>query len=131
MDPVGELIIKQAVSEVITRRHENGTTFWRARKIELRLGHPDDRFGWVLWPSRTTVLAARGAIPVSYAVDAWGDRAASDQGGPDAGQESVRPEVLTMKSRFFPPQTCQSSTIRGDVFAAPLRANMSETLLVP
>jgi hypothetical protein len=78
-----------AVSEVITRRHENGTTFWRARKIELRLGHPDDRFGWVLWPSRTTVLAARGAIPVSYAVDAWGDRAASDQGGPDAARPSL------------------------------------------
>src|SRR6202030_2088028 len=42
-----------------------------------------------LWPSRTTVLAARGAIPVPYAVDSWGDRAASDQGGPDAERPSL------------------------------------------
>src|ERR1700722_1533684 len=29
--------------------------------------------------------------------------------GPAAGQESAKPEVLTRKSRFFPPHTGQSS----------------------
>jgi hypothetical protein len=82
-------LLALAVSEWITRRHENGTTFWRARKIELRLGHDDPRYGWVFWPSRTTVLAVRGAVPVPYAVDAWGDRAASDRGAPDPARPSL------------------------------------------
>ena len=82
-------LLAVGTAELILRRGESGTTFWRARKLELRMGRPDAALGNVLVPSRTTVLAAPGAKPVSYAIDAWGDRAASDGGAPDPALPSL------------------------------------------
>jgi hypothetical protein len=75
--------------ELLLRRNLNGTATWRASKLELKIGRPDPRYGWVLLPSRTTALAAAGARPVAYAVDAWGGRAATDKGAPDPALPSL------------------------------------------
>jgi hypothetical protein len=75
--------------ELILRQGERGTTSWRARKLELRMGRPDARFGWVLLPSRTVVLAAAGAPPIAYAIDGWGDRAPSAAEAPDPSRPSL------------------------------------------
>ena len=69
-------------SELILRRGNGHLTAWRAAKVEFRLGRPDPRFGWVMLPSRATVLGPP-AHPVVYAIDAWGDRAQTPQGPPD------------------------------------------------
>ncbi len=75
-------------SELILRRGDRETTLWRAPKLEFYLGRPDARFGWVLLPSRATVLGPPER-PVLYAVDAWGDRAGSERGAPDPGLPSL------------------------------------------
>lgn len=75
--------------ELILRQGERGTTTWRARKLELRMGRTDGRFGWVLSPSRTVMLATAGAPPVAYAIDAWGDRARSASAPPDPSRPSL------------------------------------------
>ncbi len=75
--------------ELYLRRGERGTSFWRAQKLELKLGYTDPRFGWALWPSRTTLLAAPGGAKVSYSVDAWGDRAQDSRGTPDPARPSL------------------------------------------
>src|SRR6266851_3337033 len=77
-----------AASELILRRGEGQPAAWRAAKVEFRLGRPDARFGWVLLPSRTTVLGPP-QHPVVYAVDAWGDRAQAPQGAPDPDLPSL------------------------------------------
>lgn len=76
------VLLALATSEVVLRLHEHGTSYWRSRKLEFRFGREDPRLGWVLLPSRTTVLGPPQRR-TSYAVDAWGDRAASDAGAPD------------------------------------------------
>lgn len=53
------------------------------------MGRPDKRYGNILLPSRTSILAEPGAQPVIYAVDAWGDRAASDRQVPDPAEPSL------------------------------------------
>lgn len=75
--------------ELILRQGERGTTSWRAKKLELRMGRPDPRFGWVLVPSRTVVLAVAGAPPVEYAVDGWGDRGPTASAAPDPSRPSL------------------------------------------
>jgi len=75
--------------ELILRQGETGTTTWRARKLELRMGRPDARFGWVLLPSRTVVLSAAGAAPVAYSIDGWGDRGSSASAAPDPLRPSL------------------------------------------
>ena len=75
-------------SELILRRGNGQLTAWRAAKVELRLGRPDPRFGWVMLPSRATVLGPPGHTVV-YAVDAWGDRARTTQGAPDPDLPSL------------------------------------------
>jgi hypothetical protein len=77
-----------AASELILRRGEGQPEAWRATKLEFRLGRPDPRFGWVLLPSRTTVLGPP-EHPIAYAVDAWGDRAQAPQGAPDPDLPSL------------------------------------------
>ena len=76
------VVLALGASELILRRGNGRLTGWRAAKLELRLGRPDPRFGWVLLPSRATVVGPPGH-PVVYAVDAWGDRAQTPQGAPD------------------------------------------------
>jgi hypothetical protein len=83
------VLLALCAGELILRQGERGTTTWRARKLELRMGRPDPRFGWVLSPSRTLVLAAAGAAPVAYAIDAWGDRAPSASAAPDPSRPSL------------------------------------------
>src|SRR6516162_7086445 len=50
--------------------------------------------------------------------------------GPAAGQESARPEALARKSRFFPPQTSQSSAT-GLASVAPFTGPPSAAALRP
>ena len=76
------VVLGLAASEVVLRLNEHGTAYWRSLKLEFRFGRSDPRFGWVLFPSRTTVLGPPERR-TSYAIDAWGDRAASDAGAPD------------------------------------------------
>jgi len=76
------IVLGLATSEVVLRLKEHGTTYWRSLKLEFRFGREDPRFGWVLLPSRTAVLGPNERR-TSYAIDAWGDRAASDAGAPD------------------------------------------------
>ncbi|HEY5675437.1 MAG TPA: hypothetical protein VIR81_01550, partial [Myxococcales bacterium] len=83
------VLLALCAAELILRQGERGTTSWRARKLELRMGRPDARFGWVLLPSRTVSLAAAGAVPVAYAIDGWGDRASSAGQAPDPSRPSL------------------------------------------
>ncbi|GAC1596898.1 MAG: hypothetical protein NVS4B10_06210 [Myxococcales bacterium] len=76
-------------AELLLRRNVDGAAAWRASKLELKIGRPDPRYGWVLLPSRTTALGAGGASPVPYAIDAWGGRAAEDKGAPDPALPSL------------------------------------------
>jgi len=76
------VVLGLATSEVVLRLKEHGTTYWRSLKLEFRFGREDPRFGWVLLPSRTTVLGPKERR-TSYAIDAWGDRDASDARAPD------------------------------------------------
>src|SRR5690242_12284534 len=73
------VLLALGVSELILRHGEGRTARWRANKLEFRIGRPDPRFGWVLLPSRSTMLGPPGH-QVLYSVDAWGDRAASPEG---------------------------------------------------
>ncbi len=77
-----------AASELVLRRGDGQPAAWRAAKLEFRLGRPDPQFGWVLLPSRATVLGPP-QHPVVYAVDAWGDRAQEPQGVPDPDLPSL------------------------------------------
>jgi hypothetical protein len=83
------LALAVAAAEFVLRRGERGTTLWRARKLELRMGRPDARFGWALQHSRTLRIAEPGAAPVAYAFDAWGDRARDAAGAPDPSRPSL------------------------------------------
>jgi nucleotide-binding universal stress UspA family protein len=76
------VVLSLGASEVVLRLQEHGTAYWRSLKLEFRFGRQDPRFGWVLLPSRTTVLGPKERS-IAYAIDAWGDRAASDVGAPD------------------------------------------------
>ncbi len=76
------VVLGLATSEVVLRLNEHGISYWRSLKLEFRFGREDPRLGWVLLPSRTTLLGPEERR-TSYAVDAWGDRAASDAGAPD------------------------------------------------
>ena len=76
------VVLGLATSEVVLRLNEHGTAYWRSLKLEFHFGRTDPRFGWVLLPSRTTVLGPKERR-TSYSIDAWGDRAASDAGAPD------------------------------------------------
>jgi hypothetical protein len=82
------IVLGLATSEVVLRFKEDGTSYWRSLKLEFRFGREDPRFGWVLRPSRTTTLGPR-ENRTSYAIDAWGDRAATDAGAPDPELSSL------------------------------------------
>ena len=82
------VVLVLAASELILRRGDGHPAAWRADKVEFRLGRTDPRFGWVLLPSRATVLGPP-QHPVVYAVDAWGDRAQAPQGAPDPDLPSL------------------------------------------
>jgi hypothetical protein len=82
------VVLGLLTSEIVLRRSEHGTAYWRALKLEFHFGRTDPRFGWVLFPSRTTVLE-RAQRRTSYSIDAWGDRAATDSGAPDLELRSL------------------------------------------
>jgi hypothetical protein len=77
-----------AASELILRRGAGQPAAWRQAKLEFRLGRTDPRYGWVLLPSRATVLGPPDH-PVTYAVDDWGDRARAPGGAPDPDLPSL------------------------------------------
>ena len=76
------VVLGLGTSELVLRLKEHGTAYWRSLKLEFQFGRADPRYGWVLLPSRTTVLGPPERR-TSYAIDAWGDRSASDAGAPD------------------------------------------------
>lgn len=83
------LLLALAVAEAALRRDRNGTAPWRAAKLELRMGRPDARYGWLLLPSRSSRLASSPTTEVTYDVDAWGDRAADARGAPDPARPTL------------------------------------------
>ena len=82
------VLLALATSEVVLRLNEHGTSYWRSHKLEFRFGRDDPRLGWALLPSRKTVLGPPQRR-TSYAIDAWGDRAASEAGAPDSDLPSL------------------------------------------
>lgn len=83
------ILLACTVAEARLRGTREGVAPWRAKKIELRIGRPDARYGWVLLPSRTSRAAPSGAASVAYAIDAWGDRAADGVRAPDASKPTL------------------------------------------
>src|SRR5256885_4305350 len=83
------VVLALLVSEGALRLLDGKTAFWRAAKIEFRIGKPDPRFGWVLLPRRSTVLQVAGFRPIQYTVDAWGDRADRAEHLPDPARPTI------------------------------------------
>ena len=83
------ILLACTVAEARLRGTREGVAPWRAKKVELRIGRPDARYGWVLLPSRTSRAAPSGAASVAYAIDAWGDRAADGVRAPDASKPTL------------------------------------------
>jgi hypothetical protein len=82
------VVLALCVSELILHRGEGPEAVWRAYKVEFRVGRPDPRFGWVMLPSRATVLGTPEPR-VLYTIDEWGDRAAAPRGAPDPDKPSL------------------------------------------
>jgi hypothetical protein len=76
------VVLALFASELILRRGNGPAAPWRAGKVEFRVGRLDPRFGWVMLPSRATVVGTPEPR-VLYATDEWGNRAASPGGAPD------------------------------------------------
>jgi hypothetical protein len=84
------VVLALCVSEVALRVLGGTTPFWRAAKIEFRIGAEDPRFGWVLLPRRSTVVQVPGFRPIRYTIDGWGDRAEVADRVPDP----LRPTIV-------------------------------------
>jgi hypothetical protein len=82
------VVLALAASEWILRRGGSGAAPWRADKVEFQIGRQDPTFGWVLLPSRATMLGPP-QLRVRYAIDAWGKRAASERDVPDPERPSL------------------------------------------
>ena len=80
------LLLALGAAEWMLRHFDWTAPAVRSKRSEYRLGREDARYGWALLPSKTTLL---GASQVRYAVDAWGDRAASDRAAPDPARPSL------------------------------------------
>src|SRR5262249_4691045 len=76
------LFLAVIASELVVRNWDS-EPFGRKTRLEFRLRRADPRFGWVLVPSRSTVVKNRRAKPIHYNVDGWGDRARSELSVPD------------------------------------------------
>ena len=83
------LLLALAGAEAALRRDRNGTAPWRAAKLELRMGRPDPRYGWLLLPSRSSRLASSPTAEIAYDIDAWGDRAADARSAPDPARPTL------------------------------------------
>jgi len=83
------VVLALCVSEAALRLLDRKTAFWRAAKIEFRIGERDPRFGWVLLPRRSTVVQIRNFRPIQYTVDAWGDRADAADHLPDPARPTI------------------------------------------
>lgn len=83
------LLLACAVAEARLRGAGQGVAPWRLDKVEFRIGRPDERYGWVLLPSRTSRTSPSGVPSIEYAVDAWGDRARSALGAPDPSKPTL------------------------------------------
>ena len=76
------MVLAVLTSELVLRNWDS-EPFGRKTRLEFGLGRADPRFGWVLVPSRSTLVKNRRAKPVHYNIDAWGDRARSELSVPD------------------------------------------------
>src|SRR3989442_797006 len=82
------VVLALCVSEPILHRGKGPAAPWRAEKVEFRAGRLDPRYGWVMLPSRAAVIGTPEPR-VLYAIDEWGDRAASPRGAPDPDLPSL------------------------------------------
>jgi hypothetical protein len=82
------VVLALCASELILHRGKGPAAPWRADKVEFRAGRLDPKYGWVMLPSRATVIGTPEPR-VLYAIDEWGDRAASTRGGPDPDLPSL------------------------------------------
>lgn len=82
------VLLALCASELILRRGSGPAAPWRADKVEFRAGRLDPRYGWVMLPSRATVIGTPEPR-VLYAIDEWGDRAAAPGGAPDSDLPSL------------------------------------------
>ena len=82
------LLLAVSVSEAAARHGMTSAPRWRADNLEVRIGRTDPTFGWVLLPSRSNLDGAP-QHRVVFAVDAWGDRAASPSAAPDPERRSL------------------------------------------
>jgi len=76
------IVLAVLASELVVRNWDS-EPFGRKTRLEFGLGRADPQFGWVLVPSRSTLVKNRRAKPVHYNVDAWGDRAVSEVSVPN------------------------------------------------
>jgi hypothetical protein len=92
------LVLALLAAESVVRLWDNREPFWRNGKLEFRIGRPDPRFGWVLVPSRSTVLQTGRAKAIHYRIDAWGNRARSEV---SVTNPALRTLVVTGESIAF------------------------------
>lgn len=84
------LLLALVAVELALRMVEKPEAQSRNPRLEARLGQSDARLGWILTPSRTTeVQVWRGERRVRYAIDAYGDRAPSQEFVEDPGAPTV------------------------------------------
>jgi hypothetical protein len=82
------VLLAVAVSEVILRLEFHAGQGLTAPTIALPPTHGDPRLDWVLDASKTTVLETDGR-PITYAIDAVGDRVRSETEPPDPSRPSI------------------------------------------
>ncbi len=82
------VVLALGVSEALLRWKCHGAVGLRPSPLVLPPAHPDGRLSWVLDAPRTTVVDADGRA-VTYAVDAAGDRAASETDVADPSAPTV------------------------------------------
>jgi len=61
----------------------------KSKTIEVAIGEPDDRYGWVFTASKATVIEHAGNRKVEYAINAEHDRAPTVDAVPDHSKPSI------------------------------------------
>lgn len=76
------VLLALVVSEIALRVTHRAAAPDRTHAIEVRIGQPDARLGWVFTPSKKNVIGHMDG-PIEYAVNADGNRASSVEDDPD------------------------------------------------
>jgi hypothetical protein len=83
------LVLSLVASEVGLRALHLPRGKDKSKTIEVAIGEPDARYGWLFVPSRATVLDHAGDRHVEYAIDAEHDRAPSVDALPDHSKPTI------------------------------------------